>query len=235
MDFLATLDKWGKENIPSNMRLFGSTLFGDRSAIDESYFSNEDLQAMRRAAESGLNRRATQEATYLRDIEEYGRMPSNKVISQKFAFPEDVDAPMYGVPGTQVTAKQKADEIRRTLESLGKRPKTIQYEDYPKDTVDVVDEANWLKTIQESFNNPDFRAATSIGRAVVTRDQSGNLVIEDTYDWNNNNKYQNASIGEVAGLIAKNIGQPQKLGNIIGNALLPQSDKARKVKINLGK
>ncbi len=39
MDILDSLSQWGKEKIPSNIRLFGSTMFGDRSPINENYFT----------------------------------------------------------------------------------------------------------------------------------------------------------------------------------------------------
>jgi len=225
--FLETLRNFGKENIPSNIRLFSSTMMGNRELIDESYFPQKDLDAMRMAAQAGLLRRndAISDASILQQI--YANQP-----------PKDTAYTSWKQNGEtlRVSMGQRAQEAATTLSQLRATPQTIQYEDYPEKATERFNNLGWVETLRNSVSNPSFRAATSIGQAIISKDADGNLILEDSYDWNANKLLKRASYADLATMIVTNLHRPKNLGNILGNAMAPTENiDRRKVRINLGK
>jgi len=227
--FLETLRNFGKENIPSNIRLFSSTMMGNRELIDESYFPQKDLDAMRLVAKAGMQRRAAElvnaELLY---ASSRNQPPGDWAV--KSVPPGETEYRVTETMGQR--AQREAGEVKRLRSS----PETITYEDYPENSLGDFNNEGWGKTLKKSFTDPNYRAATTLGQALTRKDAADNLILEDSYDWNANKLLKRASYADLATMIVTNLHRPKNLGNILGNAMAPTENiDRRKVRINLGK
>lgn len=229
---LASLQNFTKEHIPSNMRLFASTMLGNTNSVDESYFPEKDLEAFRNAVRSAEGYRQKQQSHYQDALAAYGSVPADKAISYQIS-PETGEA----VPGTQVFAGDRVQENQQSLDRLNNQSPSIGYDDYGSGVAERLNQPGFLRELQDSFTDPNYRAATTVGHANYTQDAQGNTVLHDTYDWNYGEELREKSVQEQLKLLAEAIGRgPKAMGNLLGNYLAPEGSKrARDVQINLGK
>jgi len=236
---VGALSRFGKDRVPSNIRLLASTLLGDRTPVDESYFPEEDLQAMRQAALGTRQYYEHEDARLQEEVNTWKGIAPDKVISRPYVKnpDKDPDAPLFVEdPSQRVTAGQALEKANAEYANFqASRPKrdTIQYLGYGDD---YSEDAGWLNTLQQSFTDPHVRASTSIGRAVLDVDEAGNTILKDTYDWGAGKAARDLSPMEKFSLLMDNVGRPAGLGNILGNILLPDDGSPpREVRVNLGK
>jgi hypothetical protein len=236
---VGALSRFGKEHVPSNIRLLASTLLGDRTPVDESYFPEEDLQAMREAALGTRQYYEGEDARLREEVDTWKDIAPDKVIYRPYVQNPDrkPGEPMFVEdPSQRVTAGQVLERANAEYANFqASRPKrdTIQYEGYGGN---YSEDEGWLSTLQQSFTDPHVRASTSIGRAVLDVDEAGNTILKDTYDWGAGKTARDLSPMAKLGLLMDNVGRPAGLGNILGNIMLSDDDAApREVRLNLGK
>jgi len=236
---VGALSRFGKDQVPSNIRLLASTLLGDRTPVDESYFPEEDLQAMRQAALGTRQYYEHEDARLQKEVNTWKGIAPDKVISRPYVKNPDrkPGEPLFVEdPSQRVTAGQALEKANAEYANFqASRPKrdTIQYLGYGDD---YSEDAGWPNTLQKSFTDPRVRASTSIGRAVLDVDEAGNTILKDTYDWGAGKAARDLSPMEKFGLLMDNVGRPAGLGNILGNILLPDDGSPpREVRVNLGK
>jgi hypothetical protein len=106
----------------------------------------------------------------------------------------------------------------------------IKYKDYNVGP----DDYGWINSIKQSFQNPEFRVATSLGQYVGIRQPDGSLKIVDQYNWDNEKKLLNKLKPEDYSTFVKYIvSNPAATLATIMSSLYPT--KSRKVEINLPK
>jgi hypothetical protein len=236
---LNSLEAWGKENVPSNMRLYAGTMLGERSPIDESYFKSEDLDAMRAAVKSSIKERKAKIDHYSKMAAEWAKQPPDSEAKVRYIKNPDSapDAPLFiKDPSSVVTAKQRHQQILNEMQEVQRKPYAIQYGHYGQDIYDGINKEGWKKGIGDSFTNPSWRMATSIGRAVVAPDAQGNYILTDSYDWNNKKALEGPNSPGYILQALQAIGNPTTFGNVLGTYLAPQeASNRRQVRLNLGK
>lgn len=244
-NIISALDNYGKGVVPSNIRLFASTMLGSRAPVDETYFTPEELDVMRATAGASVNRHNTKRAADLASIQEdlagWSAMPQDQLVGQKYErnTSEEPDAPLFvAVPNTGVPVSQKVQELVNQRQAIEGRSPSIQYEDYGQDGKyeNYLNNEGWVGAITSSFTDPTYRASTSIGRARLNQTPEGHTVIEDTYDWNYGKDVRSLPIGEQLKLLGSSMGNLTQFGNMMGNYLVPDTEKRRReVRIDLGK
>ncbi len=164
-------------------------------------------------------------------------MSPNNIAHQEYRkSTSDGEAIFEPIPGTQITAREKAKEFYNQHAASRGKQDSIQYEDYPEDVQSNLNTESWYKGIKDSFTNSHWRAATSIGRANVSKDAEGNTIINDTYDWNHGKAIKELSTMDTLNSLMNAIKHPTQLGNFIGNYMAPDNTgTSRQVRINLGK
>jgi hypothetical protein len=106
----------------------------------------------------------------------------------------------------------------------------VNYNDYNTGP----DDYGWVDSIKQSFKNPEFRVATSLGQYVGIRQPDGSLKVVDEYNWDNERKLLNKLKPEDYPAFVKNIiSDPASTVATIMASLYPRN--SRKVEINLPK
>jgi len=158
-----------KNTVPSSIRMFGESFFGDMSPINEEHFSKKELKLLREVAEDA--------------------------------------------------------------ESRGKSE--IGYGDYKEEKP----WASGFDHIKSAIFDPGGSMANTLGMADISRDEEGNLVITDMYDFAASAEFQEQSIkdGTMPSLLDAFV-EAGPIGplNLIGNKMLPKGE-GRPIKIKLPK
>lgn len=231
------LSRFGKDHVPSNMRLFASTLAGDRTPVDENYFPQEDLNAMRVAAMSAYGRKSEKEAQLQQEAAAWKGRPPSEIAQQKHVRNTDPNGPAFiPVQGTQVTSGDRAREHEAAYQEAKKAPADVDYGDYSNDVAEMLNQEGWIKGVGKSFTDPAWRGATAIGRARLSEDASGNTIVNDSYDWNYGKQVRDLPVLEQLHTLMGSVSNPTQLGNMLGNYLAPDTaTNKRAVRVNLGK
>ncbi len=158
-----------KDTVPSSMRIYGESFFGNRSPIDEKSFSKKELNVLREAALAAEER-------------------GESVIG-------------YGDFGEKDPWASGFDHIKSAVFDLG------------------------------------GSLANTLGMANISRDEAGNLIITDMYDFGATAEFQAQSIedGTMPTLLEAFL-EAGPIGplNLIGNKMLPKG-KGRPVRISIPK
>jgi hypothetical protein len=218
------LRSFGKEHVPSNMRLFASTMTGDRSPVDESYFPEKDLAAFRTAVNNSRQGKADAEKKALLHMQEWAKEPN----------PSRDLSSMFGKGATVGSMQQQAIEEYQQAQQV--KP-ALEYNHYPDKVLGTLEQEGWTGMVGASFGRPGYRGATTIGSGNISQDEKGNTIISDTYDWNGGKQSTEAtSLLDQLKMFGTNLGRPVALGNMLGNYLAPaDGGNTRPVRLNLGK
>lgn len=142
-----------------------------------------------------------------------------------------------------ITEKNFSAKELKTLRDAARRAERqkrngISYYDYSNNGDFEIDAPGWVRALKESFVNPDYSVATTIGLANTKRDKHGNLIVEDTYDFNRDGPghllKQEMERGNIKGALKFAADRPTELLDMLGYLLAPEG-KGRKVRVNLGK
>ena len=142
--------------VPTNMRVFAETMFGETAPITEKSFRPEELQAMRAAVMRKQNENA--------DLEDMYRSGSETM---------NMD-----------TGEWEKQDLSKEIGSFDKsRGRTaISYADYGN----AIEEDNGAESsLVKSFTDPEYNVATTLGQYVAFKGEDGTTKIKDTYNWNN--------------------------------------------------
>lgn len=149
--------------IPANARLLLKSMFNP-SPVNESNFTNNELNALREAYANTQARIVSPEAQSSREV--LDRLstvsPSEQVLSkfQKGFVPSELEKEML----------------------ISNISPTLQYEDYP-----IYKQGSQYGVgnmpLAKSFTDPSYAMATTVGRAKYVTDPQGNVHVVDTYDF----------------------------------------------------
>ena len=87
-----------------------------------------------------------------------------------------------------------------------------------------------MKTIEQSFNDPSYRAGTTLSEFTVEQQEDGSVLIIDKYDWTK--KPEKLSLLDYLGAV-RAVKSPEELGNLFIRMFKPET--ARNVRIKLPK
>lgn len=141
--------------VPTNMRVFAGTMFGDTSPITEQNFSSEELQSMR--------------ANILR------KQAKNKELENMY---RSGGTEVFNMDLGEWVLEDNSEELASFENTRNKT--AISYDDYASDSIGGLEENSLLS----SFTDPDYNVATTLGQYVAHKDKNGKTVIRDVYDWN---------------------------------------------------
>jgi hypothetical protein len=150
-------------SIPANARLLAKSMFYPTN-VNESSFTNPELNALREAYANTQSRVVSPEATSSREV---------------------LDRLSTVSPNEQVLSKFNKGFVPSELEKemlISNISPTLQYEDYP-----VYKNGSPYGVgnmpLSKSFTDPSYAMATTIGRAKYFTDSQGNVHVSDTYDF----------------------------------------------------
>ena len=109
-------------------------------------------------------------------------------------------------------------------------PGTIGYGDYSDEDVIVESPSeNVANVIYQSLVNPAYRMETTLGRAKFRQDPSGQIEVDDAYDFASPRAHTDLMKKEpygVLGVMAKGLIErgPLGVGNVIGNIMRSQGE-----------
>jgi hypothetical protein len=156
--------------IPANARMLAKSMFYP-SQVNESNFTNPELNALREAYLNTQTRVASPEAASSREV-----LDRLSTIS----------------PSEQVMSKFGKGFVPSELEKemlISNISPTLQYEDYP-----VYKNGSQYGVgnmpVSKSFTDPSYAMATTVGRAKYFTDPQGNVHVKDTYDFPRGSKMQ---------------------------------------------
>ena len=200
------------KKIPANMRIFAETLFGEEGPITEADYSEEDLQFLRREYDK-------KKAEDLKD-EEFARYQlANTQEGDLLTFKDGKI-----VDSTDKLRAEREEDVAYYDRTKGKTHMAPY--DYASEEYDH--EGNWVSSTMQSFQDPSYRAGTSLGRFYVVQQDDGSVRIEDTYDWTKAPK--DISLTQWLGIVGA-LKSPEQVGNVIMRLFMP--DTARDVNIKL--
>ena len=224
-----------RDFVPSNIRLYASTMMGDRSPVTESYFPPQDIEAMRGAARNAYARQDEQLKNLNEKAKTYATLPADRVMTMGFTQDPRTNRQVLD-PSRTFTAGQHVQQARDQIAKAQRNGASIGYADYPPEVADNLNDEGWARGLRDSFTNPHWRAITSIGRAQLEKAPDGNTYLVDSYDWNSHKTIRDMPFGQKARLFVESLRSPTTLGNFIGNYMAPDNaPNKRSVRINLGK
>lgn len=111
----------------------------------------------------------------------------------------------------------------------------IGYEHYPTTTDKDLDSKGWTHALVNSFTDPHWRAATTVGQGRLEQDAQGNVYVVDTYDFNSGQQLNHLLSQPGGQRILNSLSRPTEALDFLGALLAPQeANKRRPVRINLG-
>lgn len=190
------------KRIPTNIRLAGEQLFGVSSPITEKDFSPEELSFIRKQIQERDQQNAARMALLQQGITEWS-----------VDYPDNLKEMFQKELKSYTTTKDKT---------------AITYDQYSVNPQDF----GWIDSLKQSFQNPEFRVATSLGQYVGVKQPDGTVKVIDEYNWDNERKLINKLKPKDYPEFIKNIlSNPQSTVATIMASLYPT--RKRKVEINL--
>lgn len=157
-------------SIPANARLLAKSMFYP-TPVNDSSFTNPELNALREAYANTQNRIVSPEAASSREsLDRLSTVSPNEKVFSKFG---------KGFVPSELEKEMLISNISPTL----------QYEDYP-----VYKNGSPYGVgnmpLSKSFTDPSYAMATTVGRAKYMTDAQGNVHVMDTYDFPRGSKMQ---------------------------------------------
>jgi hypothetical protein len=105
----------------------------------------------------------------------------------------------------------------------------ISYTNYPQGLSAA--DTNWWDAFVKSISSPEFNVATSLGQYTAIKDSSGNMVIVDKYNWDNEKKLIEEKLKnkDYRGILSLLTDSPQSTLATLMSSFLPS--RQREVKI----
>jgi hypothetical protein len=218
--------------LPVNIRTFLDTVTGSKETITEKDFTPEDLEWLRDEYEK---KKALNTIKEDRLKSELMWLPKTGV---QYSEPKDMDKykqfitenpeGAINIGNLKDTTYERRDDLTKKVESYEKtKGKTaMSPSDYASDTYDH--EGNWVKSIEQSFNDPSYRAGTTLSQFIVEQQEDGSVLIIDKYDWTK--KPEKLSLLDYLGAV-RAVKSPEQLGNLFIRMFKPET--ARNVRIKL--
>jgi len=146
-------------------------------------------------------------------------------------------------------SKKDLEVLRKAVEAKGQDSGGLGYGDYGKQgeydpshfTGGSKDGPSSISSIIHSFADPRYRMETFLGQADYHKDEKGNTIITDKYDFNaSNQKVVDSEIKKAGGVLPALLGAYKEAGyegliNAMGNTFIGPENTGSSVKINLGK
>ena len=197
-----------KAVIPANIRLYVSTMMGDRAPVTENDFTPRELDALK---------------TAVRNDNEYKNTIRLEAAEAREALP------LMSTPEKRAQTQTRLDRYNQILEE---KP-GIGYGDYPGNFYDGM---NWWQALKSSYTDPGYVMATSLGLANREKDAQGNNIITDTYDFNSRPMLDAAAQnGQLVALLRDATNHPTMLLDYLGSLVAPQgAPNSRPVRIKMG-
>tara|TARA_R110000822_G_C15149004_1_gene477038 strand:- start:46 stop:774 length:729 start_codon:yes stop_codon:yes gene_type:complete len=222
--------------IPTNMRLFGQYLLGNKSPITEKDFTPQELSQMlkRIQEQDGVNLQAEQDQqAYLKAIKENSQLNwEDKTVSRDLIANEVGElVPRYTEETWRDIEQANIQKAQKKVDSFEKtRNKTSV--GYADDTL-VDEEIGFLDTIAKSFTSPAYNIETSLGHFNAHKNKDGTVTIKDTYDmygtaWKEG---KTLSVLDFIKVLPTILRHPEDLGGVVSRFLIP--DRKRDVTIHL--
>jgi hypothetical protein len=218
--------------LPVNIRTFLDTVTGSKETITEKDFTPEDLEWLRDEYEK---KKALNTIKEDRLKSELMSLPKTGV---QYSEPKDMDKykqfitenpeGAINIGNLNDTTYERRDDLTKKVESYEKtKGKTaMSPSDYASDTYDH--EGNWVKSIEQSFNDPSYRVGTTLSQFIVEQQEDGSVLIIDKYDWTK--KPEKLSLLDYLGAV-RAVKSPEQLGNLFIRMFKPET--ARNVRIKL--
>lgn len=172
-----------KAAIPVNARMLLEQFQGNKFPITEKDFSDEELAALRRAIQATQQRNIDEESFYRANLQktkkEYEKNPETQLVL----------SPVEGSPNRKVSVpipyKDWLNQQKKAVKSYEKtRDKTSftygAYDVKSGDTAAPIGQ-NWLEAIYQSYTDPAFRMASTLGSANYYNKKGQTPYVQDTY------------------------------------------------------
>ena len=174
--------------VPTNARVFGSTVLGNTAPITEADLSSEELDVLRSMYESKKkqNESIKQELANRLSVskKDYDKRPESTVV--EFQRPDgSLGYQQQVVPYDQYIKKAAAD--LQTYEKT-KNKTSLGYYDYP-DAIAAPTFDKWLDVVKKSYSDPAYRMKTVLGSFNVMDSPEGPTVV-DKYNFDKKDFYQ---------------------------------------------
>lgn len=220
-----------KENVPVNVRMVIEHFLGATSPITEKDFTTEELNALRKAIENTQKFNVEREETTLSNINK-----TKKEYEQNPEYSSNIDKKTGKVTEVFIPYETWLETQKKALESFNKtRDKTsFGYGDYDIKSGDMAAPVgqNWLDAAYQSYTDPAFRMASTIGSANYFNKKEETPYIQDAYKFSSDHPAVYGDVSKMSNLdvIRKFGSTPGALFEILASRLAPQS---RPVKISL--
>lgn len=195
------------ESLPLNVRLFLESLIGETKPITEKDLTSDELQVLKGQAV----------AKYVNEPAIRGNMMRAR-IKQSIEYPDSLFAMQYS-PQTYARLIDKSYETPKNI-----RPQ-VSYLDYRA----APDDANWLQAINKTYNSPEFRIGTALGKFGI-KDIGDAYEVYDTYNWKNDFDRPITSLKDV--FEVSEFSKPTSVLNALAALYAPKVDRPIKIKVN---
>lgn len=214
-----------KKVVPVNARMALEQFTGTTAPITEKDFTPEELAALRQAIQGTQQSNDDREAFYRANIQktkqEYEKNPETKLIS----------APSAESPGRRAYAPLSYEDwLANQKKYLATYEKTRDKTSFGYGSYDVKSgdtaapvQQNWLDAIYQSYTDPAFRMAATIGSANYYNKKGQTPYVEDTYGFTNNPEfYGDISKMSNMDIILKFGNTPATMLELLASRLAPQ-------------
>lgn len=152
-------------SVPVNARLFAKSMLSP-GKVTEDNFTKEELDSLRKASINSNDRYLTNKGTqgdkYRSRLKELLKLNPNQEVETGLG---------YSVPAHELIT-----------EMMGKLSKSLQYSDYESQSMKKYGSVAKVP-VSESFRDPGYASALTVGRGNYYSDNYGNLHINDVYDF----------------------------------------------------
>lgn len=183
--------------IPSNVRALGKSIVAPEYGITENDFSEDELEALRKA--------------YI-NSQERSNSPNTEEIRKRIDYLQNNYKPTEEIEsfftGDFVPVELELELLKRQLSP------TIQYSDYPYSEETRKYDVG-TTPLTQSFVDPGYATSMTLGRAKYEVDDEGNVILLDRYDFpkgGNMEDYKNWSLPfKAAHYVGEKFSKPMKV------------------------
>jgi hypothetical protein len=202
--------------IPTAVRAFLGTAIGSETSITEKDFSEEELKFI-------ANQIKNREQKNTKEKEDY----SFWLNWMKENPPRPDEHPMMVESyNKRLNEVQKAVDSYKTTE--GKT--SVQYDDY--DNKYRQEQFGIFDTVKSLFMSPEYNVQKTLGRYNAFKDEEGNVIVSDTYDWTKPSR--TISFREFVSILPEILTKPESAGNVFMRLIQPERSRNVEIKLNKG-
>jgi hypothetical protein len=214
-----------KKVVPVNARLALEQFTGTTAPITEKDFTPEELAALRKAIQTTQKQNDKIEATYRNNLQrtktDYDKQPESRLI------PDPSNSSSGKLVSATVPYEEWLNAQKKAVASYeNTRDKTsFSYGSYGvKSGEDAAPVGQgWLSAIAQSYNDPAFRMAATIGSANYYDKKGESPYVQDTYGFSNNPTfYGDTSKMSNMDIIQKFGDRPGTMFELLASRLAPQ-------------